>query len=106
MTGETMIRHVVTFALKEGTSEDDIRQVEEALGTLPALIPELISYQFGRDLGLTGGNGGFGATAVVEKPEHVAEYLYHPEHLRISHDVLGPHVVSRIAVQFSVPDKY
>jgi hypothetical protein len=99
-----MIRHVVTFALKEGTSADDLREVEEALGKLPALIPELISYEFGRDLGLNEGNGGFGATALVEKPEHVASYLYHPEHLRISHEVLGPHVTSKIAVQYSVSD--
>lgn len=99
-----MIRHVVTFRLKEGTSANDLRAVEEALGKLPALIPELISYEFGRDLGLIEGNGGFGVTAVVDKPEHVARYLYHPEHLRISRDVLGPHVTSKTAVQFTVSD--
>lgn len=100
-----MIRHVVTFALTEGTTADDLREVEEALGTLPGLIPELISYEFGRDLGLKAGNGGFAATALVEKPEHVASYLDHPEHVRISHQVLGPHVAAKTAVQFAVPGR-
>ncbi|WAL67779.1 Dabb family protein [Amycolatopsis cynarae] len=100
-----MIRHVVTFALKEDTSADDLREVEEALGKLPGLIPELVSYEFGRDLGLNAGNGGFAVTALVEKPEYVGSYLDHPEHLRIRHEILGPHVAGKTAVQFAVPDR-
>jgi hypothetical protein len=95
-----MIRHVVTFALKEGVSDQQIREVEEALGKLPGLIPELLEYQFGRDLGLNERNGGFAVTAVVDKPQDLSVYLDHPEHLRISREMLGPDVEYKLAVQF------
>lgn len=102
-----MIRHVVTFALKPGVPDEKIRQVEADLAQLPGLIPQLLDYQFGHDLGLYPTNGGFAATAVVANPEDIALYMDHPEHVRISREVLGPLVEHKLAVQFeidSLPD--
>ncbi|MEU6603154.1 Dabb family protein [Streptomyces flaveolus] len=93
---------MVTFVLKDGTSDAAIQEVEKALGKLPDLIPELLDYQFGRDLGLNEKNGGFAATAVVAKPEDVFVYLDHPEHVRVSRELLGPHVAHKLAVQFEI----
>jgi len=45
-----MLRHVVFFKFKDGVGEEEIADLETSLAELPPVIPEILSYEFGRDI--------------------------------------------------------
>ncbi len=45
-----MLKHVVVMKFKSGASEDDVKDLEKGLGSLPGVIPEIKQFEFGRDL--------------------------------------------------------
>ena len=45
-----MLRHVVFFKFKKGVGQGEIADLEQSLAALPPVIPEIISYEFGRDV--------------------------------------------------------
>ncbi|MGD8694775.1 MAG: Dabb family protein, partial [Syntrophobacterales bacterium] len=45
-----MLRHVVFFKFKDGVGEEEIVDLEKSLAELPPVIPEILSYEFGRDV--------------------------------------------------------
>ena len=97
-----MIRHVSLLTFADGTTDAQIRAIGDALRALPAAIPELRAYAFGRDLAIDTGNATF---AVVADVADVADYLAyrdHPEHRRVIAEVIGPVVVARTAVQYEI----
>jgi len=44
-----MLKHVVLMKFRAGVHEDEIAEIEQGLGGLPAVIPEIRGYDFGRD---------------------------------------------------------
>ena len=58
-----MVRHVALFRWKPETTAEDVSKVEAALHRLPATIPCIKSYRFGRDLGVQDGNADFALVA-------------------------------------------
>ena len=44
-----MLKHVVFMKFREGAAERDICDMEKGLASLPASIPEIRQYEFGRD---------------------------------------------------------
>ena len=98
-----MIMHLVTFNWRPDVTNDDVVAVIEGLSSLPAQIPELLSYRFGPDLGLREGNADFAVAAVVESPETLPGYLDHPEHARIVKELIAPLIATRQAVQIELP---
>ena len=46
---ETMLKHVVLMKFKTGVGETDVADLERGLAGLPAVIPEIRGYDFGRD---------------------------------------------------------
>ena len=45
-----MLKHIVFLKFKPGTSDADIKEIEKGLAGLPARIPEIKRYEFGRDI--------------------------------------------------------
>ena len=45
-----MLKHVVFFKFKQGVAEAEIVDLEKSLAELPPIIPEILSYEFGRDV--------------------------------------------------------
>jgi len=45
-----MLKHVVFFKFKDGVGEDEIVGLEKSFAALPPVIPEILSYEFGRDV--------------------------------------------------------
>ena len=45
-----MLRHVVFFKFKDGVGEEGIVDLEKSLAELPPVIPEILTYEFGRDV--------------------------------------------------------
>ena len=96
-----MITHVVSFRWKADTSPDQLVRIQEALASLPALIPQIVTYQFGSDLGVHGsGNMDFAIVATFDSVSAWREYDTHPDHDRVRAEVIRPWIAERAAVQF------
>jgi hypothetical protein len=96
------VRHVVVFRWAEGTTDADIAAVEAALAELPAKIPELRDYRFGRDLGLSDTTWDFAVVADCDDVEGFHAYRDHPAHRAAADELIVPHLAERAAVQLDV----
>jgi len=95
-----MLRHVVVFRFHEGTPAESIRAITDALGGLPAAIPEIRSYHFGGDAGIDEGNYEFAVTADFADEDDYRVYRDHPQHQQVIKELIAPLRAARAAVQF------
>ncbi|MFH6602003.1 Dabb family protein [Maribacter algicola] len=93
LVGDSVLRHVVLFKFKDGTSKDDIKKVEEAFSALPSKIPEIAGYEWGTNNSPEGLNKGLTHCFFLtfKSEEDRAVYLPHPAHKAFG-EVLGPHL--------------
>ena len=96
-----VLRHIVVFSWKPDTTPEQVASVENALTELQALVPELRSYAFGSDLGLSAVPGDFAVVAEFEDEAGWRVYDQHPFHATVRSEVIGPLAASRMGVQFS-----
>jgi hypothetical protein len=97
-----VLRHVVVFRWKDGTSSAEVDAIVAALRTLPGQIPELRAYDVGGDEGLVPGNADFAVVADLDDAEAWATYRDHPVHRRVIDELITPVLESRSAVQYLV----
>lgn len=95
-----MITHVAEFTWREGVTDEQIAEVSAALATLPAIIPSLVSYRFGRDEGLAAGNADFAVVASFDDVDGWRAYDTDAEHSRIRAEIIKPLIAQRAALQF------
>ncbi len=93
-----MILHLAIFRWKDGTTDEQIAAVVEALNELPAQIDVLRSYTAQPNLRLRPG-ADFGVAAVFDDAEAVAAYLDHPAHKAAVERTVAPIVAERTVVQ-------
>jgi hypothetical protein len=93
------VRHVAVFRWSGGAGEPELRALEEGLAGLPAAIPEIRSYRFGADLGLTEGNWDFAVVAEFDSVDDWATYRDHPVHQALISERIRPVLAERAAVQ-------
>ena len=95
------LRHVVLFKFKETSSEEDIKQVEEAFSALPSKISEIKGYEWGTNNSPENLNKGlthcFFLTFDSEADRDT--YLTHPDHLAFG-DIAGPHIADVTVVDY------
>jgi hypothetical protein len=97
-----VIRHVSLLTFVDEATDADVRDIERALAELPARLPQLRAYRFGRDLGIDAGNSTFAVVADVDTIEDYVAYRDDPEHQRILAELIRPLLASRAAVQYEV----
>lgn len=97
-----MLRHVALFRWKPETTEEDVSKVEAALRLLPAKIPCIQSYRFGRDLGVQDGNADFGLVADFVDEDGLETYANHPEHRAVIVNLIRPITERREAIQYVI----
>ena len=77
-----MLRHVVLFSFKEGTTEEQLKVVEDAFAALPGHIPAIYDFEFGTNVSpeniARGYSHCFFLTFLSDSGRAV--YLPHPEH--------------------------
>ena len=78
-----MIRHVIFFKFKAGTTESQIAKLQEGLGGLPALIPEIRAYEFGSDLVKSERSFDFALISSFDDLGSVKRYAAHPAHQKV-----------------------
>lgn len=93
------ILHVAIFRWNDGVTDQQIDAFTDALIALRAKMPMLLSYRFGRDLGLRDGNFAYGVVAELESADMVDEYLDHALHQEFVRDFVVDMVAERRAVQ-------
>lgn len=95
------LRHVVLIKFKEGTTEQEIRKVEEAFSALPEKIPVIRDYEWGLNNSPEGLNKGFTHCFLVtfDSEKDRATYLPHPEHKAFV-KVLEPHLDDVLVVDY------
>jgi hypothetical protein len=77
-----VLRHVVLFAFKPDATPADIAAVEQAFAALPAQIPQIIAFEWGRDVSVEGKAQGFTHCYLVTFKDEAGRdaYLPHPAH--------------------------
>lgn len=78
-----MIKHVVVMKFKPGVSEADITQLEQGLDRLPGTIPEILSYDFGRDIVHSPRSFDFALVSSFTDMDALKRYQGHPEHMKV-----------------------
>jgi len=78
-----MIKHVVVMKFKPGVGEAEISQLEQGLDQLPGTIPEILSYDFGRDIVRSERSFDFALVSSFKDLEALKRYQVHPEHVKV-----------------------
>ena len=93
------LRHLVLLKFNPGTPADAGEALAEGLRELPGLIPEIVDYRVGPDLGLSDGSWDFGISADFATAADWATYRDHPEHQQRIRDLVLPITAERASVQ-------
>lgn len=94
------VRHIVCLRFNEGTTAEQVAELDAALRRLPDLIPGLVDFRVGADVGLAEDNADFGISADFATLADYLVYRDHPEHQQIIVGLVRPITASRTAVQF------
>jgi len=78
-----MIRHVIFLKFKTGTSESEIRILEDGFRNLPAAIPEIKFYEFGRDIVRSDRAFDFALVSAFDDLNSLRRYSAHHEHQKL-----------------------
>jgi hypothetical protein len=95
-----MVRHVVLLRWRPDATPVQLQAVLDGLAELPAAIPEIVTYRYGPDLAINGGNADFGIVADFDSVSDYETYRDHPAHQAFIQHVLAPIRDDRWAVQF------
>ena len=106
-----MIKHIVMFSFKTGTTIGDIQAVKNGLLNLPKQIPAIRDYELGHDLLLESGqNHPAGKNRLIswmctfDNTDDYEAYSSDPIHVDFINTCLKPHLEpgSRAAIQYEV----
>jgi hypothetical protein len=75
-----MLRHVVFFKFKEGVGEERVADLENSLAALPPVIPEILSYEFGRDTVRSERSYDLALISTFKDLDSLQRYQKHPDH--------------------------
>lgn len=96
-----MITHVALFRWKPETTPEQMARIKAALECLPPLIPEILTYRCGPDLGAHGPtNMDFAIVSTFDSVEGWRAYDAHPAHDTARTEIIRPWIAERAAVQF------
>ncbi|ALM07611.1 hypothetical protein SB49_07195 [Sediminicola sp. YIK13] len=98
---DSILRHVVLFKFKEGTTKSEIATVEEAFNALPNKIKAIYSYEWGLNNSPEGLNKGFTHCYLLtfKTEEDRGIYLPHPDHKAFG-AILTPYLEDVLVVDY------
>ena len=91
------------FRWKDGVDDAHVEATRRALSALPGLIPQIVTYSYGADLGTAPNTLDFAVTAQFASIEDYVAYRDHPDHQAFVATFVAPFVDGRFAVQFTEP---
>jgi hypothetical protein len=93
------VLHAVLFKLKDDAPDDAVESILEGFAVLRDRVPEIRSYRYGPDLGLTGGAWDVALVAEFDSADDWQTYRDHPAHLAFIDERITPFVETRTSVQ-------
>lgn len=101
MQQDSVLRHVVLFKFKMGTSPEKIKEIEVAFSSLPSKIPEILDYEWGLNNSPEGLDKGFTHVFFLtfKSEEDRAIYLPHPDHTAFG-NLLSGHLADVTVVDY------
>ena len=98
---DRVLRHVVLFKFKDTTTDQQVRQIEEAFYALPDKVDAIYDLEWGTDVSVEGRSEGFTHCFFVTflSEEDRAEYLPHPDHKAFG-SLVGPHLDKVLVVDY------
>lgn len=78
-----MLKHVVFVKFKKDVPESAIAEIEKGLGELPDIIPEIMEFEFGRDVLRSERSYDFALVSEFENLETLQRYQVHPAHQKV-----------------------
>ena len=99
--GSRVLRHVVMFKFKDGTSSQQIKEIEDAFRALPDKIDAICDFEWGTDVSVENLQQGITHCFLVTFRSEAdrAEYLPHPAHKEFG-KILGPHLDKVLVVDY------
>jgi len=96
-----VLRHVVLFQFKEGTSAEDIRKIESAFSALPSKIDVIYGFEWGTDVSTENLQKGFTHCFIVSFRSEADRdtYAKHPAHIEFG-GLLGPSLEQVMVVDY------
>ncbi|HSW44281.1 MAG TPA: Dabb family protein [Phycisphaerae bacterium] len=96
-----VLRHVVLFAFKGGTTPVQVKSVEDAFRSLPAKIKAICDFEWGTDVSPEGRAEGFTHCFFLTFSNEADRdaYLVHPDHKEFG-EVLRPHLEKVLVVDY------
>ena len=95
-----MIRHIVLLRWTPESTPEQHQAVLDELRALPTVIPEILRYRLGQDLGLAEGNASLSVIADFASVADYEAYRDHPEHQRVIAERIKPILAGRSALQY------
>ncbi|WP_419214173.1 Dabb family protein [Maribacter sp. X9] len=98
---DSLLRHVVLFKFKEGTTKAQMKEVEDAFSALPSKIEQIKGYEWGLNNSPEGLEKGFTHAFFLtfESEEDRAIYLPHPDHKAFG-AVLTPYLDDVLVIDY------
>lgn len=98
---DSLLRHVVLFKFKEGTTKAQMKEVEDAFSALPSKISQIKGYEWGLNNSPEGLDKGFTHAFFLtfESEEDRAIYLPHPDHKAFG-AVLTPYLEDVLVIDY------
>ena len=96
-----VLRHVVLFKFKEGTTAEEVAQVEEAFAALPDKISQIKAFEWGTNNSPEGLDKGFTHCFFLtfSSEEDRDDYLPHPDHAAFG-EIVKPHLEDVLVVDY------
>ena len=95
-----MIRHVVLFRWKPEATEEQKKQAAAEVAKLPSMVPSVLGFASGSDIGVNQGNFEFSVTADFEDEDGYLAYRDDPGHREVVAEYIAPILAERAAIQF------
>lgn len=98
-----MIRHVVMWKIEEMAEGrgrmENVALIKTRLGSLPALVPEIIRMEVGVDIVMEGASWDICLIADFQDLDALRRYQAHPEHVKVA-DLVNRTMEKRAVVDF------
>jgi hypothetical protein len=95
-----MIRHVVLLRWKPEATVEQKKQAAAEVAKLPSMVPSVLGFASGPDIGVNSGNFDFSVTADFEDESGYVAYRDDPGHRQVVASYIAPIIADRAAVQF------
>jgi hypothetical protein len=82
-----MLKHVVFMKYKPEVTEAAVQDLENSLGGLPSVIPEIKQFEFGRDIVRSERSYDFALVSAFENLDALKRYQVHPDHVVVLNKV-------------------